>query len=74
MSIQVSTRVWEGSKHKSGNLLVLLAIADHADREGTAYPGIQLLADKTRVTRRHVRRCISELLKSGELSHEHQSR
>jgi hypothetical protein len=67
MSIQVSKRVWEGSKHKSGNLLLLLAIADHADEEGKAYPGIPLLADKMRVTPRHVHRCISEALTSGEL-------
>ena len=67
MSIQVSTQVWEGSKHKSGTLLLLLALADHADPEGKAYPGIQLLADKTRITPRHVRRCIGNLLKSGEL-------
>ena len=67
MSIQVSTRVWEGSKHRSGNLLLLLAIADHADFEGKAYPGVKLLAAKTRVTPRHIRRCIKELVESGEL-------
>jgi hypothetical protein len=67
MSIKVSTKVWQGSRHKSGNLLVLLAIADHADDEGKAWPGIPLLARKARLSERHTRRCLSELLVSGEL-------
>jgi helix-turn-helix protein len=67
MSIKVSTEIWEGSKHKSGNLLVLLALADHADDRGTAWPGIALLARKARLSQRHTRRCLSELVASGEL-------
>ena len=67
MSIKVSNEVWRGSRHKSGNLLVMLAIADHADDEGKAWPGIPLLARKTRLSERHTRRCLNELLMSGEL-------
>jgi hypothetical protein len=67
MSVKVSSKVWQGSRHKSGNLLVLLALADHADDEGFAWPGIPLLARKARLSRRHTRRCLNQLVASGEL-------
>ena len=67
MSYKVSAHVWEGSGQKSGNLLVLLAIADHASDRGDAWPGVPLLARKTRLSTRHVRRCLRALVKSGEL-------
>jgi len=67
MSIKVSAVVWQGSRNKSGNLLVLLALADHADDQGTAWPGVRLLARKTRLSQRHARRCLNQLVASGEL-------
>ncbi len=67
MSIAVSSQVWEYSRQKSGNLLVLLAIADHADERGIAWPGIPLLARKTRLSERHVRRCLISLAVADEL-------
>jgi hypothetical protein len=67
MSIKVSTEVWQGSRNNSGNLLVLLALADHADDQGKAWPGVPLLARKARLSERHTRRCLKHLLASGEL-------
>lgn len=67
MSIKISATVWQSSRHKSGNLLVLLALADHADDEGKAWPGIPRLARKARLSRRHTRRCLNQLVASGEL-------
>jgi hypothetical protein len=67
MSVKVSTKVWKGSRHNSGNLLLLLALADHANDEGFAWPGIPLLAQKARLSQRHTRRCLSQLVGSGEL-------
>ena len=67
MSIKVATEVWRGSRHKSGNLLVMLALADHADDQGKAWPGVPSLARKARLSERHTRRCLGELLASGEL-------
>jgi hypothetical protein len=67
MSYKISALVWEGSTQKSGNLLVLLAIADHASDRGDAWPGVPLLARKTRLSTRHVRRCLHALVNSGEL-------
>ena len=46
---------------------MLLAIAEHADHEGKAYPGIPRLASQSRLSDRHVRRCVKQLLVSGEL-------
>jgi hypothetical protein len=59
MSIKVATQVWNGSRHKSGDLLVLLALADHADDQGKAWPGIPLLGRKARLSQRHTRRCLN---------------
>jgi hypothetical protein len=67
MSYKIATHIWERSRHKSGNLLVLLAIADHASDRGDAWPGVGLLACKTRLSKRHVRRCLHALVSSGEL-------
>jgi Helix-turn-helix domain len=67
MSIKVATEVWKGSRHRSGNLLVLLALADHADDQGKAWPGIRLLARKARLSERHTRRCLTELVVGGEV-------
>jgi hypothetical protein len=67
MSIKVATQVWNGSQHKSGDLLVLLALADHADDQGKAWPGIPLLARKARLSQRHTRRCLNRLVSSCEV-------
>ena len=68
MSIKVMTQVWEHSVHKGGPLLLLLAIADHAHDDGDgAYPSIQTLAHKTRLSERHTTRLLQELAGSGEL-------
>jgi hypothetical protein len=67
MSIKVMSAVWEGSKQEGGGLLTLLAIADHADDDGYAYPGVDRLAGRARVTSRHVRRLLRILESSGEL-------
>ena len=68
MSIEVMSRVWKHSKAYSGYLLVLLAIADHADDEGQAYPSIAGVAHKSRMTERQVHRALVWLVESGELS------
>ena len=67
MSIKVAAQVWNGSRHKSGDLLVLLALADHADDQGKAWPGIPLLARKARLSERHTRRCLNRLASSCEV-------
>lgn len=69
MSIKCMTRVWEQTpKHiKGSQLLLLLAIADHARDDGHAWPGIVTLADKIRMSERHTLRMLDELEADGVL-------
>lgn len=67
MSIKIMNQVWENSKSKGSQLLLLLAIADHADEHGIAWPGITTLAEKIRMSERQVKRLRQNLVESGEL-------
>jgi len=65
---KVTTPVWDNSKAKGGDLLVLVAIADSADNEtGVAFPSIKYLAEKSRLTERAVQYAITRLKNMGEL-------
>jgi len=68
VSIKVMNWVWSSSAQKGSALLMLLAIADHAHDDGTAaYPSIQTLAAKTRLTPRRVQGILNQLKEAGEL-------
>lgn len=67
MSIKIMTHVWEHSRHKGSALLLLLALADHANEIGFCHPALPLLSHKTRMNVRTVRRLLDELIESGEL-------
>jgi len=67
MSVKAISHVWEHSKQSGTKLLLLLALADHADDKGVCWPGIDRLARKTRQSRRNVTRLLAELQKSGEI-------
>ena len=67
MSIAVMSHVWKTSSHKGSELLLLLAIADHANDKGRAWPGVELLALKTRLSTRSVMRLVQNCEQSGEL-------
>lgn len=71
MAIKVMTRVWDTSKSKGNDRLLLLAIADHTDDDGICWPSIPRLAEKTNVLERQVMRNIAHLEKIGELYVEH---
>jgi len=68
MSIHQMNAVWKRSKQKGSKRLLLLAIADNANEDGTAWPGLDHLAGKTLLSRRHVSRLISELDGTDELA------
>jgi hypothetical protein len=61
------SRVWESSRSRGSELLLLLAIADHANEDGYAYPGIASLARKARMSKRNTRYVLGKLVKAGEL-------
>lgn len=68
MSVRVMTWVFEHSKSTGNDRLVLLAIADRANDEGTdAWPSIETLAGKTRASESTVKRSIRRLVELGEL-------
>lgn len=66
MSVRASNWVWENAPVKSGNLVVLLALADVAHDDGTgAFPSRAHLAKKSRMTVRQVSRCLADLQEKG---------
>jgi len=67
MSIKAMTNIWDHSAQKGSKLLLLLAIADHADEYAFAWPGVKALAQKIRMSERHTKRLLGELEKAGEL-------
>ncbi len=68
MSIRVMAQVWAASKMKGSSLLLQLAIADHADDGGRAYPAVESLANKIRMGERQTRTLLRLLEARGELA------
>jgi hypothetical protein len=71
MSIKAMTFVWEHSTAQGTDLLCLLALADYANDEGEAYPGIKRLAQKCRVGERAIQKVIAKLKEAGEIDVEY---
>lgn len=62
------TWVWEHSEATGNDRLVLLALADCADDSGAnAYPSLETLATKARVSRRTAIRCVANLTEDGSI-------
>lgn len=69
MSIKIMSWVWQHSQHKGSELLLLLAIADYAHDDGTnAFPSIETLAAKTRMSQRATQYGIRALEEAGAIS------
>jgi hypothetical protein len=65
MSVKFPGKIWEMNLSFSQKL-VLPALADHADHDGNnAYPGLDILAAKTRYSLRNVRRILTSLEDRG---------
>ena len=68
MSVKVMALVWDESAAVGNARLVLLAIADSCDHDGTnAWPAVATIARKTLLSERTVQRKIRELVEMGEL-------
>ena len=65
MSIKVMNLVWQRAPVQSGELLMLLVLADNADDKGTCYPGVPYLARKARMSERNVQLCLRKLADAG---------
>lgn len=69
MSVQTMAKVFEQSKSKLGDRLVLLAIANHThEADNASFPSIGTIAREAGLSPRQVQRCIPRLIKLGELS------
>lgn len=72
MSIRAMQSVWQHSKQSGGALVLLLAIADNAHDDGDgAYPSLDTLAQKARMTPRNVLILLKKLEADGEIRVEH---
>src|SRR6185312_10127715 len=67
MSVKASTWAWQ-IPIKAGLKIVLLALADHSDDSGIAWPGLKGLAKKCSLSRRSLIGAINELIKQGYLT------
>jgi hypothetical protein len=61
MSIEIMTAVWRSGPRDQGELLVLLALAERADKTGLCWPGLAEIADRSRVTIRSAQRILRRL-------------
>ena len=68
MSVAVMAWVWENGPNTTGDRLVLLAIADHADDSGVAFPSMRRIAEKSCMTERGARGVVRRLEAQGWLS------
>ena len=55
MSIRIMSRIWDAGPPDPMQRIVLLAIADHADDQGRAYPSMVGIASKCGMTERGAR-------------------
>ena len=67
MSFEAVRHVLENSKTKGAQRLILVVVAEHADKNGLAWPSIETIARLANCSERFVKKTISEL-KSEELT------
>lgn len=67
MSFKVTNWVWARSESRNGARLVMLALADRADDNGCAWPSIDDLVERTKLSPRAVQKAVTALVESGEL-------
>ncbi|MEV2264053.1 hypothetical protein AB0J13_36095 [Streptomyces anulatus] len=70
MSDIATELVWSQSKSCRGSRLVMLALAREANDDGKATLTLEEISTLTRLTPRSITKCLGELAKLGELSHE----
>lgn len=67
MSIRLMTLAWDHAPVKGSKLIVLLALADHANDEGRCWPSMDRIAHRARMTVRQARRVVRDLEEEGLL-------
>jgi hypothetical protein len=67
MSIKVMAWAWEQATTSSGEKLVLLALADHANDDGQCWPGMERIGQKCGMGKRQVSNHVQRLIEAGLL-------
>lgn len=65
MSVIIMGQVWKHAPFDKSKLLVLLALADHADDDGVCWPSIETIAVKARCSVSWVYEALNELERAG---------
>lgn len=68
MSVEATTAVWRTSRATGCARLVLLALADYANDDFTAWPSVDSLAKKALISERTVRYALRSLEEAGEIA------
>lgn len=68
MAIDAMTYVWANSKQSGSGLLLMLAYADYANDQWVAWPSIESIAHKIRMSKRQTIRLRQKCVECGELS------
>ena len=75
MSIEVTTWVYRHSEERLGRRLVLLVLADHANDDGSgAWPSVETISEKARLSRSQTQRCLRALESEGAVEKAGKSR
>src|SRR5690349_6494385 len=67
MSFAALRHVWDSSRQTGAAFTVLLALADYADETGVAWPSVESLARKARLSERTTHYALAQLHRSGEI-------
>ena len=67
MGLSVTKRVWEHSQQRGSGLLLMLALANHANRDSVCWPKIRVLAEEIRLTARQTKDLLAKLEAAGEI-------
>ena len=67
MSALVTKAIWARSQQRGAALLLLLALASYANRQGLAWPKLATLARRARMSRRYVTSLLRLLAETGEI-------
>jgi hypothetical protein len=68
MSIRVTSWVWENTRAEGAELLVLLALAEHAGNDGSCYPSMRRIAERARLSLRGAQTAMRALEAKGAIS------
>lgn len=65
MSIRLMARVWDDTRFRGTELLVLLCLADHANDNGICWPSVATIARRARCSKRQAFRHLKALEDEG---------